>query len=85
MEINFFKFVDIIDFADVFKTIDVFAFVEGNSAMANATAAAFGPNSHTETLTQTLAEQFEASASASESLSATNFFHFFQLDGLVVA
>jgi hypothetical protein len=75
--IDFFKVAETFDFAQVQKSIDVRAFVVGNSAIANATADAIGPNSHSETLTQTLAVEHVGSSSASESVSATNGFHFF--------
>ena len=75
-DVSFFKFVSIFDFAEIEKDIDVRAFVDGNSAIANATANALGPNTHTETLTQTTAVQFVGSSSVSESVSATDWFHF---------
>ena len=75
-DVSFFKFVSIFDFANINKDIDVRSYVDGNSAIANATAGALGPNTHTETLTQTTAVQFRGSSSVSESLSATDFFHF---------
>jgi hypothetical protein len=75
--ITFTKFNDTFDVAQVFKTLSISAFVNGNSAIANATADAFGPNSHSETLTETHAVQFLGSSAASESVSATNGFHFF--------
>ncbi|MGZ5898978.1 MAG: hypothetical protein ACXWLB_01600 [Reyranella sp.] len=75
--IDFTKVSETLDLAEVQKNIDVRAFVVGNSAIANATADAIGPNSHSETLTQTLAVEHVGSSSASESVSATNGFHFF--------
>jgi hypothetical protein len=68
----FTKTVDITDLATVAKTINVAAFAAGNSALANSTADAIGPFSHSETLTQTTAVQGVGSASASESLSVAN-------------
>ena len=68
----FSKFVNVNENVDIDKSIDARAHVFGNSAIANATADAFGPNSHSETLTQTLVFQGVGSSSASESVSATN-------------
>jgi hypothetical protein len=70
--LDFFKSVNISDVANIDKSIDVDSFVIFNSALGNATADAFGAWTHTETLTQTLAVQGVMSASASESVSATN-------------
>jgi hypothetical protein len=75
-DVSFFKNVSILDRALIDKDIDVRAYVDGNSAIANATADALGPNTHTETLTQTTAVQFRGSSSVSESVSATDFYHF---------
>ena len=75
-DVSFFKYVSIFDFAEIDKEIDVGVFVDGNSAIANATANALGPNTHTETLTQTTAVQFLGSSSNSESVSATDYYHF---------
>ena len=75
-DVSFLKNVAILEQALIEKEIDVRAFVEGNSAIANATADALGPNTHTETLTETTAVQFLGSSSVSESVSATNWFHF---------
>jgi len=74
--ITFTKLVTILDTALVLKNFDVRAFVIGNSAMANATADAIGPNSHTETLTTTAAVHNVGSSSVSESVSVANQFHF---------
>ena len=62
---------------DIDKSIDVSAYVHGNSAIANATADALGYNSHSETLTQTTSVQGVGSSSVSKSLSAStgSFFH----------
>ena len=62
---------------DIDKSIDVSAFVHGNSAIANATADALGYNSHSETLTQTTSVERVGSSSVSESVSAStgSFFH----------
>jgi hypothetical protein len=70
LDVSFTKYVNIFDKVYVDKFIDVDVFVKGNSALANATADALGPNTHTETLTQTWAVQGEYSGSVSESLSA---------------
>jgi len=77
LDVSFLKLVAVQELVDINKSIDVSAFVHGNSAIANATADAIGPNSHSETLTQTTAVQGVGSSSVSESLSATNgsFFH----------
>ena len=75
-DVSFFKYVNIFDRALIDKDIDVRAYVDGNSAIANATANALGPNTHTETLTKTTAVQFVGSSSVSESVSATDWFHF---------
>jgi len=74
--VTFTKTVAVLDTALVLKAFDVRAFVLGNSAMANATADAIGPNSHTETLTTTAAVFNVGSASVSESVSVANQFHF---------
>ena len=76
-DVSFFKYVSIWDFANIDKEIDIDSYVDGNSAIANATAGALGPNTHTETLTQTTAVQFLGSSSVSESVSATDYYHFF--------
>jgi hypothetical protein len=77
LDVSFLKLVAVQELVDINKSIDVSAFVHGNSAIANATADAIGPNSHSETLTQTTAVQGVGSSSVSESLSATNgsYFH----------
>jgi hypothetical protein len=76
LDVSFLKYVSIFDRAVIDKDIDVRSYVDGNSAIANATADALGPNTHTETLTQTTAVQFVGSSSVSESVSATDFYHF---------
>ena len=73
--VSFLKLVAISEQVDIDKSIDVRAFVFGNSALADATATAIGPNSHSETLTQTTAVQGVGSSSVSESVSATNGAH----------
>ncbi|GEP58864.1 hypothetical protein [Reyranella soli] len=75
-DVSFLKNVNVRENVDIDKSIDVRAYVVGNSALANATADAIGPNSTTETLTQTTAVQGVGSSSVSESLSATNGAHF---------
>ena len=75
-DVSFFKYVSIFDFAEIDKEIDVDVYVDGNSAIANATANALGPNTHSETLTQTTAVQYVGSSSVSESVSATDYYHF---------
>jgi hypothetical protein len=76
-DVSFLKNVYVNENVDIDKSIDVRAFVFGNSAIANATADAIGYNSHSETLTKTTAVEHVGSSSVSESLSATNgsFFH----------
>jgi len=76
LDVSFLKAVNIQENVDIDKSIDVRAFVVGNSALANATADALGPNSTSETLTQTTAVQGVGSSSVSESVSATNGAHF---------
>jgi len=78
-DVSFLKYVNVDERVDVDKSFDIRAFVHGNSAMANATADALGPNTHTETLTQTTAVQGLGSSSVSESISATNGWHFYQV------
>jgi len=75
-DVSFLKYVSIFDRAVIDKDIDVRAYVDGNSAIANATADALGPNTHTETLTETTAVQYRGSSSVSESVSATDYYHF---------
>jgi len=75
-QVQFTKLVAVLDQVQVAKAIDVAAFVVNNSAMANATADALGFNSHTETLTQTASVEHVGSASQSESLSASDPFHY---------
>jgi hypothetical protein len=74
--VDFSKYVNIAEVAQIYKVIDVHAYVKGNVAMANATADALGSNTVTETLTQTTAIQGVGSSSASESLSATSGYHY---------
>ena len=76
LDVSFLKYVNVSESVDIDKSINVSAYVHGNSAMANATADALGANSHSETLTQTTAVQGVGSSSVSESLSATNGSHF---------
>ena len=76
-DVSFLKYVNIFDQAYVNKDIDVRSYVDGYSAIAYATADALCPNTHTETLTQTTAVQL-GSSSVSESLSATDCYHWFQ-------
>jgi hypothetical protein len=74
--LDFTKLVDIYEKAQIDKSIDVQAYVHGNTGMANATADAFGPNTISETLTETHAFQGHGSSAASESLSATNGYEY---------
>ena len=68
--IEFTKLVQIVDEVFVDKFIDVFAFVEGNSALATSKgeAAALGPDSHTETLSLTTTNAVWGVGSASSSI-----------------
>ena len=75
-DVSFLKYVNVSENVDIDKSIDVRAYVSGNSAIANATADAIGYNSHSETLTQTTAVSHLGSSSVSESVSATNGAHF---------
>jgi hypothetical protein len=77
LDVSFFKNVNVRENVDVDKSFDIRAFVFGNSAMANATADAVGYNTHTETLTQTVAVEHRGSSSVSESISATNGAHWY--------
>jgi hypothetical protein len=76
-DVSFNKYVNVNENVDIDKSIDVRAFVHGNSAIANATADALGYNSHSETLTQTTSVQNYYSGSVSESVSAStgSYFH----------
>ena len=76
-DVSFLKYVNVSESVDIDKSINVNAFVHGNSAMANATADALGANSHSETLTQTTSVQNYGSSPVSESVSAStgSFFH----------
>lgn len=76
-DVSFLKYVNVNEHVDIDKSFDVRAFVFGNSAMANSTADAVGYNTHTETLTQTLAVEHRGSSSVSESVSATNGAHWY--------
>ncbi len=73
--ITFTKFVGILELVHINKDIDVRAHVDGNSAMANATADALGANSHAETTTQTTVVQGVGSSSSSESVSVADPLH----------
>ena len=75
-DVSFTKWVDIRDTVKINKEIDVDVWVKGNSAISNATADAYGYNTHSETLTQTTSAQGDAthmgySGSVSESVSAS--------------
>ena len=76
-DVSFNKYVNVNENVDIDKSIDVRAYVHGNSAIANATADAIGYNSHSETLTQTTSVQNYGSSSVSESVSAStgSYFH----------
>ena len=52
-DVSFVKYVNIYDKVVINKDIDVHVFVKGNSAISNATADAYGYNTHSETFTQT--------------------------------
>ena len=70
-DVSFLKYVNVNENVDIDKSIDVSAFVRGNSAIANATADALGYNSHSETLTQTTSVEHVVSSSVSASVSAS--------------
>ena len=77
-DVSFTKYVNVFDkvYIDKDINIDVHVFVKGNSAISNATADAYGYNTHSETLTQTTSAQGDAthmgySGSVSESVSAS--------------
>jgi GrpB-like predicted nucleotidyltransferase (UPF0157 family) len=76
-DVSFLKYVNVSDNVDIDKSIDVRAYVSGNSAIANATADAIGYNSHSETLTKTASVEHVGSSSVSESVSAStgSYFH----------
>jgi hypothetical protein len=76
-DVSFNKYVNVNENVDIDKSIDVRAYVHGNSAIANATADAIGYNSHSETLTQTTSVKNYGSSSVSESVSAStgSYFH----------
>ena len=67
-DVSFLKNVNIREHVDIDKSIDVRAFVFGNSAMANSTADAYGSNSHTETLALTTTAVVEGVGSSSSSI-----------------
>ena len=74
--VSFTKYVNIYDKVYIDKDINVDVYVKGNSAISNATADAYGYNTHSETLTQTTSAQGDAthmgySGSVSESVSAS--------------
>ena len=75
-DVSFTKYVNIYDKVNIDKDINVDVYVKGNSAISNATADAYGYNTHSETLTQTTSAQGDAthmgySGSVSESVSAS--------------
>ena len=57
LDVSFLKLVAVQENVDIDKSINVSAYVHGNSAIANATADALGYNFHSETLTQTTSVQ----------------------------
>jgi hypothetical protein len=75
-DVSFVKYVNIYDKVSIDKDINVDVYVKGNSAISNATADAYGYNTHSETLTQTWSSQGDAthvgySGGVSESVSAS--------------
>ena len=81
-EIDFSKFTTHEEFVDIFKTVDVAAFVIGHSALSTAKAEAWSEfDSHAQTLTTAVTEDFVGSQSISESVAATN--GFFTIDSLI--
>ena len=77
LDVSFLKLVAVQENVDIDKSINVSAYVHGNSAIANATADALGYNSHSETLTQTTSVRGRRVELCLESLSAStgSFFH----------
>jgi len=75
-DFSFTKYVNIVENANIYKAVHVNTFVSGNLGYANATADAYGPNTASETITESHAWQGYGSSSASESMSATNGAHY---------
>jgi hypothetical protein len=73
---TFTKYVNIHENVDIDKSVDVHTHVFGNLGMANAVADAYGPNTASETITESHAIQGFGSSAASESVSATSGYHF---------
>jgi hypothetical protein len=69
--VQFTKLVQILEQVRIDKDINVDVWVQGNSALADSKAEAFGPNSVAETLTLTQVVQGIGSHSISEAMSAT--------------
>jgi hypothetical protein len=74
--VQFTKLVQVLDQVEVDKSFEIAAFVVNNSAMADATADALGYNTHTETLTTANTVEHVGSASASQSIAASDGFHY---------
>jgi len=74
--LDFSKFVSIQETADITKAVAVHANIFGQVALADATADALGPNTTSQTLTETHAVWGVGTSAASESLSATNGFFY---------
>lgn len=75
-DFTFTKYVNIKENVDIDKNVDVHTHVFGNLGMANATADAYGPNTASETITESHAWQGYGSSAASESVSATSGAHY---------
>ncbi len=75
-DFSFTKFVSIYENANISKAVNVNTYVSGNLGYANATADAYGPNTASETITESHAWQGYGSSAASESMSATNGAHY---------
>ena len=69
--VQFTKLVEIQEQVDIDKNINVDVYVQVNSALADAKAEAFGPNTAAQSLTLTQVVQGYASSSISEAMSAT--------------
>ena len=75
-DFTFTKWVDIHENVNILKAVNVNTYVSGNLGMANAIADAYGPNTASETITESHAWQGYGSSAASESVSATNGAHY---------
>jgi len=74
--VDFTKNVNINEMAFINKAVLVNTYIHGQVGLADATADAFGPNTVSQTLTETHAVYGFGTSAASESLSATNGFSY---------